>query len=763
VTGACDGTGTWSFRCSACGRCCNSPPQLAVPELFRHERVFIGSLAISKVSGDRFAIAARAFGYPSRARCPALADGRCTIHGDGKPATCAAVPLDPLVPDRLQHVVLARRAGGPESVGSDCIMPGEREGFGVLTHDAQVMDPAFRDALARRRADLAADERFWGAAVFELLKKDLLSSAAVTAKIPADGFLSLSLAPALLVLAPVSDGCRERCLQYVHAQLALIRGMVEEAVLRRRREDRTTTEQLRVWARAYESLANALASPLPERERTSAGDAWRSEVEAWLGVSGASSKRPGDGRASPAALCSPASNGEQVAEVEYADELVAEARQLGITPKALHTYLQAGAGKRAPGVSRSMHATIKPIGSACNLDCTYCYYVGKERLLGYGGKRIEDALLEAFIADYIRSQDAEEIAFTWHGGEPTLLGLEFFEKVVRLQAKHAPPGRRVSNDLQTNGSLLSDAWCAFLAKNGFLVGLSVDGPKHLHDLYRRTRNGESSSDAVLAASRRLRRFGVPFGTLTTVNRINATMPLEVYRFLRDEIGSTSMQFIPCVEPSGFERIAPGHHARESLPVVGSPASRPGHAESAVTSWSVDPEDWGGFLCATFDEWSERDVGRVKVNHFESLIAQLDGRPALSCTSSPFCGKNVAVEHDGRVYSCDHFVYPEHELGRIGERSIGEVVFSRAQLEFGLGKCRSLARQCKECSYLGLCWGECPRTRILRTGDGEPNLSYLCRGWKRFFAHAVPLLELKGPRRRSRSSRAPAGQPPPADT
>lgn len=787
MIGGCGQTGTYSFRCSACGRCCNTPPQMSLPELLRHERLFVGSLAISKVrtprpgtrlglgacssvvsdadgeafaaladallypaggadpadaSDHRFAIAAQAFDYASQPRCPALAEGRCTIHGDEKPATCAVVPLDPLVPDRLQHVVLARRADGTDSVGSHCIARGERDGFAIVTHEARVVEPSFRNALGRRRADLSADKRFWGDRVFEMLKKELFSSPAAIAKLPAGGFLSLSLVPALLVLAAVSDACRERCLEYIDAQLTLIQRRVEQALLRGRREDRSTTDQLRAWSKAYQALAKPLGAAHGQHDPAIAGEAWRSDVETWLGIRGGPSQPLADARtAAGRRRLAPAA--ERNADVEYTDEIVAQAKQLRITPQALHTYLQAGVGERAPGVNRYMHATIKPGGATCNLECTYCYYLGKQQLLGRGERRMDDALLDAFIVDYIQSQDAAEIAFTWHGGEPTLLGLDFFEKVVSLQAKHTPTGRRVSNDLQTNGTLLSDAWCAFLRESRFLVGLSVDGPRHLHDLYRRTRNGSSSCEAVVAASRRLKRYGVPFGTLTTVNRINATMPLDVYRFLRDEIGSSSMQFIPCVEPNRFEEIAPGHHGEGSLPETGSPTARPGHPHSAVTNWSVDPDDWGRFLCATFDEWATKDVGRVKVNLFETVIAQLNGKPALICTSSPFCGKNVALEHDGRVYSCDHFVYPEHEIGRIGERSLSEIVFSRRQLEFGLAKRNSLSRQCRECAYLNLCWGECPRTRLLRTREGEGNLSYLCRGWKSFFDHALPLLERMG--------------------
>jgi uncharacterized protein len=426
----------------------------------------------------------------------------------------------------------------------------------------------------------------------------------------------------------------------------------------------------------------------------------------------------------------------------YSDEVLLAAARLHIRPEAVQTYLDAGRGKRADGVERTLHATVKPVGSTCNLDCTYCYYLSKEELLEQKARRIQDDVLEQFIADYIDAQDTEEIHFTWHGGEPTLMGLRFFRKVVELQAKHTPPGRRISNDLQTNGTLLDDEWCAFLAEHAFLVGLSIDGPRELHDAYRPTKRGASSFDQVFAAAQRLKAHGVTFSVLTVVNRKNARAPLEVYRFLRDELGARYMQFLPCVEPRAFESVAPGHLGPGQLASFDSPRARPGHPMSIVTEWSVDPDDWGTFLAAVFDEWASHDVGNVKINLFESLIAQLRGRPSMLCTSSPVCGKNVAVENDGRVYSCDHYVYPEYEIGRIGERPMREMVFSLRQLEFGLDKHNSLPSACKECPYLKLCWGECPRTRLLTTGPGETNLSYLCRGWKRFYAHALPKIGVR---------------------
>ena len=422
--------------------------------------------------------------------------------------------------------------------------------------------------------------------------------------------------------------------------------------------------------------------------------------------------------------------------MHYSPEICIEATRLHISPEALQTYLDAGKGSRAPGVVRYLHATIKPIGAACNLDCTYCYYLGKESLLNQNKGRISDELLEKFIADYIKSQDIEEIVFTWHGGEPTLLGIDFFRTVLDLQKKHTPHGRRVSNDIQTNGTLLNDAWCSFLAENSFLIGLSIDGPRELHDIYRITKNKTSSFGKVFAAARLLKKYGIIFSTLTTVNWENALKPLEVYRFLRDEVGTSYMQFIPCVEPRRFDNETSNKAAK----YVSSQHDRLGQLFLGVTDWSVGSEDWGTFLIRIFDEWYALDRGRVKINLFESMFAQLRGEQALNCTSSPFCGKNVVLEHDGRVYACDHYVYPEYQIGSIREHSLGEMVFSLRQLEFGLDKYNSLSKKCRRCRYLNLCGGECPRTRILHTREGEGYLSYLCKGWEMFFDHVTNLLK-----------------------
>ncbi|MBU6411473.1 MAG: radical SAM protein, partial [Verrucomicrobia bacterium] len=274
-----------------------------------------------------------------------------------------------------------------------------------------------------------------------------------------------------------------------------------------------------------------------------------------------------------------------------------------------------------PGV-RAFHAMAKPVGSLCNLDCTYCYYLSKETLPGGpGAGRMSDEVLELYIRHYIEGVTGPEVVFSWQGGEPTLLGLDFFRKVVVLEKKHAKPGQKIQNDLQTNGTLLDDEWCGFLKANRFLVGLSIDGPREIHDHYRVTKGARPTFDKVLAAAKLLRRHGVPFNTLTCVHRFNGRRPLDVYRFLRQELDSTYIQFIPIVEYKGFERTAPPAGTGAAPPKDGEPEARPGHPNSIVTDWSVDPEDWGYFLCRVFDRWVSQDVGRVMVNHFETLVAQ----------------------------------------------------------------------------------------------------------------------------------------------
>ncbi len=418
-----------------------------------------------------------------------------------------------------------------------------------------------------------------------------------------------------------------------------------------------------------------------------------------------------------------------------------------------------GAGP-APAGKRRFHAMAKPSASACNLRCTYCYYLSKATLdSGPGSGRMSPEMLETFIRQYIEGHDYEEVVFSWQGGEPTLLGLDFFREVVRLEKKYAD-GKRIQNDLQTNGTLLDEDWCRFLKANEWLVGISVDGPRELHDRSRVTREGEPTFDRVLRSAGLLRKHGVAFNTLTVVSPANVTRPLPVYRFLTREIGATYIQLIPCVEPKGFEDVAPQRWAPEHLPKLGERASKPGHPESVVTEWSVDPDAYGEFLCKVFDEWFHADLGRVLVNLFETLVVRRLGRRSQLCVFGEFCGKGVAVEHDGSVYSCDHYVYPQYRLGSIHESHLADMVFSQRQMDFGYAKRDTLPKFCQQCQHLRNCRGECPKNRFICTPMGDPGLNYLCRGLRTFFTHARPhvaqiVAQLRQP---APSPSPPAGRP-----
>ena len=388
-----------------------------------------------------------------------------------------------------------------------------------------------------------------------------------------------------------------------------------------------------------------------------------------------------------------------------------------------------------PGTKPRFHAMVKPTGAICNLDCTYCYYLHKEHLLGSDNQfRISDEILETNIRQYIEAQRGDEVVFSWQGGEPTLLGLSFFEKVVELEKKYQRPGLHIENDLQTNGTLLNDEWCAFLRDNRFLVGLSIDGPQELHDRFRVNKGGQPTFEKVVAAGQLLQKYRVPFNTLTVVNRVNAKRPLDVYRFLSRELRPRQLQFIPCVEPKVFPHTAPKKWDPATLPKQGSPAAHPGNSDSVVTDWSVDPDDWGYFLCKVWDDWLRRDYGKVHVNLFETAVAQWMGLDSQLCIYHEFCGKGVALEHDGSVYACDHYVYPEYKLGNIAERHLSRMVFSEGQQKFGFAKRDELPKQCRDCKYLFACNGECPKNRLIRTFDGEPGLNYLCNGLLHFWQH-----------------------------
>lgn len=390
----------------------------------------------------------------------------------------------------------------------------------------------------------------------------------------------------------------------------------------------------------------------------------------------------------------------------------------------------------APFFTRPFHVMAKPVGAACNLACQYCYYLEKMALYGDASPaRMSDAVLEKFVADYIGSHPADaEVQFAWQGGEPLLAGREFFERAVKLQRQHAG-GRRVTNSLQTNGTLLDDAWGEFFRREGFLIGISVDGPQELHDTYRRDRGDRPTFDRVMAGLAMLKKHGVEFNTLTVVNRTNAEKPLVVYRFLR-EVGSGHIQFIPLVERTAGPAERTLHLQLAAPPKASDPNNDPDHM---LTLWSVRPAQYGEFLCLVFDEWIRRDVGRIFVQQIESAFSQWLGGPASVCTHATECGRGVALEHDGNLYACDHYVYPEYRLGNVSEANLRVLLDTPQQERFGRGKQEDLPKQCRECPVLFACNGGCPKHRFTHTHDGEAGLNYLCAAFKRFFHHIDPAI------------------------
>lgn len=335
-------------------------------------------------------------------------------------------------------------------------------------------------------------------------------------------------------------------------------------------------------------------------------------------------------------------------------------------------------------------------------------------------------VLEEFIRQYIEEQDAPVVNFVWQGGEPTLPGLDFYRRVVALQRRYAQ-GKRIENAIQTNALLLDESWAAFLAENRFLVGVSIDGPREYHDRHRIDRGGQPTFDRVKRAIMLLRRQGVEFNTLTAVHRDNGERPLEIYRFLR-EAGSRFMQFIPIVERIAAKPTPVG------LAIV-PPAYR---GQARIAEWSVGPEQYGRFLCAVFDDWVRRDVGRSYVQAFDVALECWMGREPSLCTARAVCGDAMVIEHNGDVYSCDHFVFPEHRLGNVLQASLGAMALSADQRRFGQSKA-DLPRRCRECDVLFACSGGCPKHRFVSTGDSEPPISYLCPAFQMFFRHIDPYM------------------------
>lgn len=361
--------------------------------------------------------------------------------------------------------------------------------------------------------------------------------------------------------------------------------------------------------------------------------------------------------------------------------------------------------------AKPLYVMAKPVGAACNLRCKYCYYLEKSKLYPHEHNMMDDEILENFIREYIESQTMPEILFTWHGGEPMLRPVSYYEKVIRLQQKYAG-GRKISNSLQTNGTLITDEYAEFYHRNGWLIGVSIDGPKEYHDAYRRQANGSPTFDEVMRGIEILNRHHVEWNAMAVVNRLNGSHPVEFYHFFK-KIGCKFIQFTPVVD-----------------------ASRLGE----LTEYSVQPKQWGEFLCGLFDEWVRKDVGEYFVQTFEATLANWCGVAPGVCSLARYCGHAGVLEHNGDLYSCDHFVYPEYKLGNIKDQTIMEMMYSDRQLKFGRDKFDTLPRQCKQCKWLFACNGECPKNRLLKTVDGEPGLNYLCEGYRMYFEHVAPFMD-----------------------
>lgn len=387
---------------------------------------------------------------------------------------------------------------------------------------------------------------------------------------------------------------------------------------------------------------------------------------------------------------------------------------------------------------QGLHLMAKPVGARCNLDCGYCFYLEKEAYYPERERyRMSDEVLEAYVRRYIDAQTTPEVEFTWQGGEPTLMGIDFFERAVALQKRHAR-GKTIRNTLQTNGTLLDDAWCSFLAREGFLVGLSLDGPPALHDAARPDKQGRGSFEAVMLGLQALNRHGVEFNVLVTVSSANVGHGRAVYRFLREQ-GVRFIQFNPVVEraaPPAGTSVVQLHFAQPPRLSQGELKIDP---KPALTAASVDAEAYGNFLIEVFDEWTARDVGDVHVMNFEWALAAWCQLPATACIFAARCGKAAIVEHDGSVYACDHFMYPEYRLGNLLTEDPVSLLAQPAQVAFGAAKENTLPGQCRTCEYRFACHGECPKNRFIASRDGEPGLNYLCAGYFKYFRHITPMM------------------------
>jgi uncharacterized protein len=384
----------------------------------------------------------------------------------------------------------------------------------------------------------------------------------------------------------------------------------------------------------------------------------------------------------------------------------------------------------------AFHLLSKPTGAICNVDCAYCFFLYMEVFYPGSKFRLSDEVLDQYIRQLIESHRTDNVTVSWQGGEPTLMGLGFYRRAMALAEQYRRPGMTFTHTMQTNGTLLDDEWCEFLAEHNFLIGISIDGPRALHDVYRVDKSGAPTFDSVMRGLRLLQGYGVDFNVLTAVNRVNADYPLEVYQFLRDEVGATWMQFIPVVERINADGL--------TLYQEGT----------TVSDRSVGPEQLGRFLSVVFDEWVRRDVGQIYVQTFEAALRNWLGMDSSGmCVFNETCGTGLAIEHNGDLYSCDHFVEPSYYLGNIQQQHMIELVASPEQLKFGQDKRDALPQACLECDVLFACHGECPKNRFLETAGGEPGLNYLCAGFKRFFHHADFHMKLMaGLLRRGREAR-----------
>ena len=372
-----------------------------------------------------------------------------------------------------------------------------------------------------------------------------------------------------------------------------------------------------------------------------------------------------------------------------------------------------------------MYIMVKPVGSACNLRCDYCYYLEKQLLYANEGRQmLSDELLERFIREYIESQTTPEVLFTWHGGEPLVRPLAFYEKVVRLQQRYAR-GRRIANSLQTNGTLINDDWAQFFHDQGWLIGVSLDGPEAYHDAFRRTRGGGPSFRNVIRGIDILNRHAVEWNALAVANRLNGDHPLSFYRFFKN-IGCRYIQVTPVVE-----RLAHHDDGRQLASLVD---------EGQLAPFSIRPKQWGNFLCTIFDDWVRHDVGKTFVEIFDCTLANWMGVLPGICAYSKECGHAGVMEHNGDVYSCDHFVFPEYKLGNIRDQSLIDMLYGEKQQAFSRLKHTSLPRQCKECDMEFACHGECPKNRFEKDKYGEPGLNYLCQGYYQYYTHVAPYMD-----------------------